>query len=119
MQHVLTLNSGSSSIKFAVFEAVPELVECVRGQVEGLGVAPRLTTAKPGEPHIEQALSKTQACDHASALAVVLGFLEKSFDKIAIEAVGQQPRYVSHPVGSVRSALWQRSHLAAACPRPR
>lgn len=59
MQHVLTLNSGSSSIKFAVFEAALELVECVRGQVEGLGLAPRLTTAKPGEPHIEQALSKT------------------------------------------------------------
>ncbi len=90
MQHVLTLNSGSSSIKFAVFETAPRLLECVRGQVEGLGATPRLTTAKPGEPHIDQTLSKTQACDHASALAVVLGFLETAIGKIAIEAVGHR-----------------------------
>jgi len=90
VQHVLTLNAGSSSIKFAVFEATSKLVECVRGQVEGLGVAPRLTTARPGEPHVEQALSEPQACDHASALTVVLGFLEKSIHKIAIEAVGHR-----------------------------
>lgn len=70
MQHVLTLNSGSSSIKFAVFEAAPELVKCMRGRVEGLGAVLRLTTAKPGEPQIERALSKTQACDHASAMSV-------------------------------------------------
>ena len=66
------------------------MVECVRGQVEGIGAAPRLSTAKPGEPHIDQALGKTQACDHASALAVVLEFLEKSIGRIAIEAVGHR-----------------------------
>lgn len=90
MQHILTLNAGSSSIKFALFEARPELVEGVRGQVEGLGASPRLQAAKPGEPRINQPLSETQARDHASALAVVLEFLEKSVGKVAIEAVGHR-----------------------------
>ena len=37
MHHILTLNSGSSSIKFALFAVNGAPVEKVRGQVEGLG----------------------------------------------------------------------------------
>ncbi len=40
MSHVLTLNSGSSSIKFALYAGGAEPVEELRGQVEGLGARP-------------------------------------------------------------------------------
>lgn len=90
MRHILTLNAGSSSIKFALFAVGAEVAECVRGQVEGLGAAPRLQAAKPDEPHVDQTLSQTQAGDHAAALAVILEFLKTSFGKIAVEAVGHR-----------------------------
>lgn len=90
MAHILTLNTGSSSIKFALFEAGSELVERLRGQVEGFGAAPHLQAAIPGHPHIDQALDETQACDHASALVVVLGFLEQLIGKISVKAVGHR-----------------------------
>ena len=54
MPHVLTLNAGSSSIKFALFAigAESDLTERLRGQVEGLGATPRLQAASPGAPPI-------------------------------------------------------------------
>lgn len=90
MEHILTLNAGSSSIKFALFEVGAELNECVRGQVEGFGVAPHLQAAKPGEPHIDQKLDAARSHDHTSALAGVLEFMEQSIGKIAVTAVGHR-----------------------------
>src|SRR5260363_45673 len=50
MRHILTLNAGSSSIKFALFEDAAGPVEILRGQVEGLGTAtPHL---KIGRAHV-------------------------------------------------------------------
>jgi acetate kinase len=43
-KHILTLNAGSSSLKFAVFDAV-SLTEVLRGQISGMGIAPRLEVA--------------------------------------------------------------------------
>ena len=38
---LLTLNAGSSSLKFALYEAVEGLPLALTGQVSGLGSAPR------------------------------------------------------------------------------
>jgi len=88
--HILTLNAGSSSIKFSLFEAGAEPVESVRGQVEGLGAAPCLQAARPGEPHIERDLNEAEVRDHAAALAVVLAFLREAFGPVTVEAVGHR-----------------------------
>ena len=41
--HFLTLNAGSSSLKFALFEADGRApAQLARGQVEGLGTSPHL-----------------------------------------------------------------------------
>lgn len=90
MPQILTLNAGSSSIKFALFEAGADLRECVRGQVEGLGAVPRLEASKPGASPIDRALDAAQGRDHDSALAVALEFLEHSIGTVAIEAVGHR-----------------------------
>ena len=84
MRHILTLNSGSSSIKFALFEIGTELTECMRGQVEGLGVTPRLQAAKPNAPQVDQVLDEARVIDHASALAQVLDFLNISIGNMSI-----------------------------------
>jgi acetate kinase len=43
-KHILVLNAGSSSLKFAAFEA-STLKEHLRGQISGIGTAPRLEAA--------------------------------------------------------------------------
>lgn len=89
MQHVLTLNAGSSSIKFALFDGASEPIERVRGQVEGLGAVPHLDAEQEGQA-VKQALSAADVRDHDSALASILALLEKTIGKIAIEAVGHR-----------------------------
>jgi acetate kinase len=56
MPHILTLNAGSSPIKFSLFDAESELIECVRGQVEGLSATARLQ-AERDEGHWWMSLS--------------------------------------------------------------
>ncbi len=90
MQHILTLNAGSSSIKFALFDSAGELTEAVRGEVEGLGAAPHLQAERGGKRIADQRLEPRQVADHDSALAAALGLLENIIGKMAIAAVGHR-----------------------------
>lgn len=89
MHHILTLNSGSSSIKFALFEAGVDPVERVRGQIEGIGAMPHLTAEAKGETLADEALGSGVAGQQA-ALAAVLGFFEAHFSGVQISAVGHR-----------------------------
>jgi acetate kinase len=40
---IAVINAGSSSVKFALYEVSRDVTALFRGQVEGIGVAPRLT----------------------------------------------------------------------------
>jgi acetate kinase len=91
VQHILTLNAGSSSIKFSLFEDGGKLVECVRGQIEGLGTAsPHLKAEQNGEKLADERIDAARASDHDAALDVVIALLEKAVGKMAIEAVGHR-----------------------------
>jgi acetate kinase len=91
VQHILTLNAGSSSIKFALFERGAELVECVRGQIEGLGTdSPHLAAEQDGKKLTDERIDPARAGDHDAALDVVLALLERAVGKTAIEAVGHR-----------------------------
>ena len=69
MPHILVLNAGSSSLKFALFDGA-DLAEVLRGQVSGVGTQPRLelgrertalpaeTTISGGLPILIEALAK-------------------------------------------------------------
>ena len=77
---LLTLNAGSSSVKFAVFDADQVLST---GQVEGLGAAPRLRVAGAED------LPLHEACGHDGALDAVLQHLRAcGLDRIG--AVGHR-----------------------------
>lgn len=89
MQHLLTLNAGSSSIKFALFDNAGELSERVRGQVEGIGATPQLDVEQGGKTSRQQ-LSAQDVHDHSSALGAILACLERTVGRIAVTAVGHR-----------------------------
>ncbi len=90
MRHILTLNAGSSSIKFALFDGEAEIAERVRGQIEGLGSTPHLRAEQGGKPIADQKLQAHEAADHETALAVVLALLRNTISKMTISAVGHR-----------------------------
>ncbi len=67
MSVILTLNAGSSSLKFAVYEAAADPVLLAAGQVENLGPAARMVIKSP-----EPGTTELGAADHAVALRAIL-----------------------------------------------
>ena len=85
MSAVLTLNAGSSSIKFAVYTSAetPELLQA--GQVENLGPVARLVLK--GDAGREVAIG---AADHAAAVRAILHELAPVLDGHAVTGVGHR-----------------------------
>ena len=81
---VLTINGGSSSIKFALFEPgePPRLVQS--GQIEGIGQATARFSVK-GAP-----ATKIAAPDHTAAVNVLMDWLEKSAARGSLAAAGHR-----------------------------
>ncbi len=72
MAAIAVVNAGSSSIKFAAYEAAEPPILRVRGLVEGIGATPRATLAGPhGEALIEEELS-AEDFDHAAATRAMM-----------------------------------------------
>jgi len=85
MSAVLTLNAGSSSIKFAVYTSAetPELLQA--GQVENLGSVARLVLK--GDAGREVGIG---AADHAAAVRAILHELAPVLDGHAVTGVGHR-----------------------------
>ena len=90
---ILTLNAGSSSIKFALFERkdpVPRTPELV-GQIDGIGARPRLKAKdRGGRPIDEVGLSLEREQAHHSALAFLVDWLHGHASGPRIAAVGHR-----------------------------
>jgi acetate kinase len=86
---MLTLNAGSSSIKFALFDA-DSLARLIDGAVDGLGATPhfkadfRIENAAVAPPHAHD------IGDHHDALAAILGFVRRVDSDRPIVAVGHR-----------------------------
>lgn len=85
---LLTLNAGSSSLKFAVYEAGPEPRLWLSGQVSGLGSAPRLRARTDSPTVIEEAWSETQGL--AEVLDRTFGWLASGGWGEGLEAIGHR-----------------------------
>lgn len=83
MSMLLTLNAGSSSLKFAVYQtgAEPELIQA--GQVENLGPVARMTMAG-GEP------DEIGPADHSVAVQTILSALQPVLNGQEIVGVGHR-----------------------------
>jgi acetate kinase len=110
VRHILTLNGGSSSIKFALFDLETELAEGVRGEVEGLGSTPHLRAEKSGKRFVDAPLDAAEVTDHASALTVALDLLENEIGGVAVAAVGH--RVVHGGVAFTESIVLDEERIA-------
>jgi len=86
---IVVLNAGSSSIKFSTFRhADGGLVRELRGQVAGLGTAPRITARRDATVVADRGLDTV--ADHADALGVLLDLLRSELHGEAIAGVGHR-----------------------------
>jgi acetate kinase len=94
-RRVLTLNAGSSSIKFALYQAEDDDrgggAPLLCGQVEGLGAAPRLTAKDDGgETFADRSFAPAEMADHSTAMDAILELLEARLPGVAVDAVGHR-----------------------------
>ena len=89
---ILTINGGSSSIKFALYEAVRPLKRGLYGKVDRIGLSgTNLTFTDPNKKQPES--RNLTAADHKSAANVLMDWLEK---QIGLESVGAVGHRVVH-----------------------
>ena len=87
---IIVLNAGSSSIKFCTFQrGGADLHRDLRGQVSGLGTAPRLAARRGAATVVDRELSPPEL-GHAEALGVLLEFLRAELHGETIVGVGHR-----------------------------
>jgi acetate kinase len=88
---ILTLNAGSSSLKFGLFDAAADAPAWMEGAIQRIGEAPRLdATEATGSGAIARDLPPEAAADHAGALETLLAFLGPRLEGAPIVAVGHR-----------------------------
>ena len=83
--HVLTINGGSSSIKFALFEA-ESLRRTLAGRIEGIGFSRSMFSAKGSKDFSR----KIHASNHAAAINILMDWLDRQFARDFPVAVGHR-----------------------------
>jgi acetate kinase len=66
------INAGSSSVKFALYDAAKDERCLFRGQLEGIGVAPHLKVADAGGWVVEEREIAAQSFDHDAAMREIV-----------------------------------------------
>ena len=89
---ILVVNAGSSSIKFQLFslEARDQLQRLLRGQIEGIGVHPRLVASGTDGQPIEEAWPEPEVASVPQALDKLVAFLRAR--------LGRLPTAIGHRV---------------------
>ena len=121
-QSILTINAGSSSVKFALFELAEHINEkaAISGQIDGIGTAHVRLVAKDntGTRIVDQALPA--GADHATSFDQLLHWFSSSAKGGKIVAVGHRvvhggDRY-SHPVVLSPADLEQLAQYSRLAP---
>lgn len=97
--HILILNAGSSSIKFALYRVASAntLELSAQGQVEGIGIQPHLNIADAQQqPLLNQALNLESAKNHAQSLGLLLIWLQNYLGKESLLAIGHRVVHGGH-----------------------
>ncbi|MGG7567486.1 acetate/propionate family kinase [Rhodovulum sp. DZ06] len=89
-RRILTLNAGSSSLKFGLYDPDAPDAPLETGAVEGVGgPSPRMRLKTPGRTR-EEALDPAAAADQGAALAVALSAVREELHGATMEAVGHR-----------------------------
>src|ERR1700677_772041 len=86
---ILTINGGSSSIKFALFETGASLRRLLRGQIEGVGQAQGRFMVK-GDTEADSFTRSITAPDHTAAVKVLMDWVQENMKPGALAAVGHR-----------------------------
>jgi acetate kinase len=86
---VLTINGGSSSIKFALFEAGGAFRRILGGELERIGT-PQASLRVKGSNSRDNFPRPVTAADHTAAVAALMGWIEEHSGRDALAAVGHR-----------------------------
>jgi acetate kinase len=86
---VLTINGGSSSIKFALFEAGERLVQKLEGKIEGVGLAKGSFSVKGVNP-AESVARPAAVPDHSTAVGLLMDWIQERMELNPLTAVGHR-----------------------------
>lgn len=114
----LTLNAGSSSLKFAVFALQDDQRRLLHGQVEGIGSAPRLIAADAaGEVLADHRWPDGAGLSHEAFLNVLFDLVDSHLGDDRLAVIGH--RVVHGGAGFSQPVLIDDAvlaHLKALCP---
>lgn len=87
--NILTINGGSSSIRFAIYQVGDPLKQCLDGKVDRIGLSgTTLTISDPASKRHD--VVDLPACDHKSAANILIDLLEAESGFAAVQAVGHR-----------------------------
>src|SRR5450830_1171439 len=86
---ILTINGGSSSIKFALFEAGDSLRRILEGGIERIGL-PKATFRVKGLNAADDLSRSVTALDHTQAVGALMDWIEEGSVRDALTAVGHR-----------------------------
>ncbi len=94
---ILTINGGSSSIKFALFEVGVSLGRIMEGRIERIGL-PEATFEVKGMNKADSFIRSVTAADHTAAVGLLMDWVEERIRSGELAAVGHRvvhggPRY--------------------------
>ncbi|MBN9560010.1 MAG: acetate/propionate family kinase [Alphaproteobacteria bacterium] len=84
------LNAGSSSIKFAIYGAGDDLPLRLRGQIEAIGVAPKLKVSDAAGRTLAEQGWKANELDHAAATLQILRTCQELLGGARVTAIGHR-----------------------------
>jgi acetate kinase len=87
--HILTINGGSSSIKFALFEAGVSLRRILEGRIERIGL-PESTFVVKGLNKADNFTRSVTAANHTAAVGVLMDWIEERIRRGELTAVGHR-----------------------------
>jgi acetate kinase len=87
--YILTINGGSSSIKFALFEACESLRRILAGQIERIGLPGAILRVK-GSNQADNFSRGVKAPDHIAAVDILMDWIEERLGFDALTAVGHR-----------------------------
>jgi len=89
---VLTINAGSSSIKFALFEIEPKAGPCLlnHGEIEGIGTAPHFLARDQGGTVLAERRWTDAAITHETVFAELLRWIDGHLGEARLVAAGHR-----------------------------
>jgi acetate kinase len=89
LTHILTINGGSSSIKFALFDAADSLRRILEGAIDRIGL-PEATFQMKGSDQGDNVSRPVSASNHTEAVGMLMDWIEKRSGRDGLNAVGHR-----------------------------